>query len=137
MQAFKTLKEKLTTTPITIASNWSLPFEIMCEASDFAIGVVLGQIRGKNFQVIYYVSRTLTDAHQNFTTTKKKLLAVVFSFDKFCSYLIRAKVILYIDHSALKCLLKKSDAKPRLIRWILLLQECDLVIEIKRVWRIS
>jgi len=82
--------------------------------------------------VIYYTSPTLNDAQQNYITKEKELLAVVFSFDKFHSYLIGAKVIVYIDHSALKYLLKKSDAKPRLIRWILLIQEFNLEIRDKK-----
>jgi len=119
LQAFKTLKEKLTTVPNIIAPNWCLPFEIMCDASDFSIGAIMGQRRGKYFQVIYYASQTLNDAQQNYTTTEKKLVALVFSSDKFYSYLIGAKTIVYRDHSALKYLLKKNDTKPRLIRWIL------------------
>ncbi|KAK8661684.1 hypothetical protein V6N13_091280 [Hibiscus sabdariffa] len=100
----------------------------MCDASDFAVGAALGQRRGKLFHVIYYASRTLNDAQVNYTTTEKKLLAVVFAFDKFRSYLIGTKVIVHIDHSAIKYLVTKKDAKPRLIRWILLLQEFDLEI---------
>ena len=63
---------------------------------------------------------------------KKELLAVVFAIDKFRSYLVGAKVIVYTDHAALKYLLTKKDAKPRLIRWILLLQELDLEIKDKK-----
>ena len=85
LQAFNTLKEKLTIAPIIVAPNWSLSFEIMCDASDFALGTVLGQRRGKDFQGIYYASWTFNDAQQNYTRTEKELLAVVFSFDKFCS----------------------------------------------------
>ena len=63
---------------------------------------------------------------------KKELLVIVFAFDKFCSYLIGSKVIIFTDHSALKYLLTKNDAKPRLIRWVLLLQEFDLEIRDKK-----
>ncbi|KAK8684169.1 hypothetical protein V6N13_040200 [Hibiscus sabdariffa] len=89
---------------------------------------MLGQRRGKLFQVIYYASRTLNDAQVNYTTTEKELLAVVFAFDKFRSYLIGTKVRVHTDHLAIKYLVTKKDAKPRLIRWILLLQEFDLEI---------
>jgi len=82
LQVFETLKRKLTTTPIIVAPIWSLPFDLMCDASDFSLSVVLGQRRGKDFQVIYYASRTLND-HNNYTTIEKKLLIVIFSFDKF------------------------------------------------------
>ena len=77
--------------------------------------------KDKHFQPIYYASRTLSETQQNYTTTKKELLAVIFAFEKFHSYLILSKVIVYTDHFALKYLLAKKDAKPRLIWWILLL----------------
>ena len=72
------------------------------------------------------------EAQLNYATTEKELLAVVFAIDKFRSYLVGAKVIVYTDHAALKYLLTKKDAKPRLIRWILLLQEFDLEIKDKK-----
>ena len=77
---------------------------------------------------VYYISHTLDEAQVNYATTEKELLAVVHAMDKFCSYLVGSKAIVYTDHSALKYLLEKKDAKPRLIRWILLLQEFDLEI---------
>ena len=89
---------------------------------------MLGQCRDKHHYAISYVSKTLTGPQLNYTTTKKELLAVVFAMDKFRSYLVGAKVIVYTDHAALKYLLTKKDAKARLIRWILLLQEFDLEI---------
>ena len=110
------------------APDWTLPFEIMCDASDFAIGAVLGQRKNKVFHSIYYASKTLVDAQINYTTTEKELLAVIFAFEKFRSYLVGTKVIVYTDHSAIKYLIAKKDAKPRLIRWVLLLQEVDLEI---------
>jgi len=94
----------------------------MCDASDFAIGVVLGQRVNKMPHVIYYAIRTLTDTQMNYSTTEKELLAVVFALDKFCSYLLCTKVIVFTNHAVLKHLLAKNDTKPRLIRWILLLQ---------------
>ena len=125
MRAFSFLKNKLVSTPIVVAPNWDLPFEPMCDASDYAIGAVLGQKSERIFQVIYYASRTLNDAQLNYATTKKELLAIVFAFDKFRPYLIGNKVIVHTDYSAIKYLMTKKDAKPRLIRWILLLQEFD------------
>ncbi|KAJ0540924.1 putative nucleotidyltransferase, Ribonuclease H [Helianthus annuus] len=115
-----------------IAPDWKLPFEIMCDASHFAVGAVLGQRKDKHFHPIYYASKTLYDAQENYTTTEKELLAVVFAFDKFCSYLVLSKTIVYTDHAAIRYLFKKQDAKPRLIRWILLLQEFDVEIKDKR-----
>ena len=131
IQAFNLLKEKLVNAPIMVAPDWNLPFELMCDASDYAVGAVLGQRREKKFQSIYYASKTLNEAQQNYTTTEKELLAVVFSFDKFRSYLVLSKTIVFTDHAALRYLFNKQDAKPRLIRWILLLQEFDIEIKDK------
>lgn len=132
LKAFNCLKEKLISAPVVVAPDWSLPFEIMCDASDTAVGAVLGQRKNKVFYTIYYASRTLDDAQRNYTTTEKELLAVVFAFDKFRHYLVLSKVIVYTDHAAIRYLLGKQDAKPRLIRWILLLQEFDLEIRDKK-----
>nr|GEX48823.1 reverse transcriptase domain-containing protein [Tanacetum cinerariifolium] len=132
IKAFQTLKKKLTKVPILIAPNWDLPFELMCDASDFAIGAVLGQRREKHFRPIHYASKTLTEAESNYTTTEKEMLAVVYAFEKFRSYLIMNKCIVHTDHFALKCLFAKKDAKTRLLRWVLLLQEFDFdVIDTK------
>ncbi|GJQ93919.1 reverse transcriptase domain-containing protein [Tanacetum coccineum] len=95
-------------------------------------GAVLGQRKNKHFQPIHYASKTMTDAQAHYTTTKKELLAVVYAFKKFWPYLVLSKTIVYTDHSALKYLLAKQDAKPRLLRWILLLQEFDVVIRDKK-----
>ncbi|KAM1476364.1 hypothetical protein TB2_037353 [Malus domestica] len=130
--SFNQLKELLTTAPIIVPPDWSLPFELMCDASDYALGVVLGQRKDRRPHVIYYASRTLNDAQLNYSTTEKELLAVVFALDKFRSYLIGTKVIVFTDYAALKYLLTKKEAKPRLIRWILLLQEFDIEIRDKK-----
>ncbi|XP_027368310.1 uncharacterized protein LOC113874273 [Abrus precatorius] len=132
LSAFMNLKEKLTIAPVIVAPDWSLPFELMCDASDAAVGVVLGQRRDKVFQAIYYASKTLDNAQRNYTVTEKELLAVIFAFDKFCSYLIMSRVVVFTDHSAIKYLLSKQYAKPRIIRWILLLQEFDVEIRDKK-----
>ena len=120
LKAFLFLKEKLVSTPIIVASDWNLPFELMCDASDNAIGVVLGQKRERTFQVIYYASRMLNNVQLNYATTKKELLAIVFAFDKFRPYLIGNMVIVHTDHSAIKYLMTKKDTESRLIRWVLL-----------------
>ncbi|GJU20082.1 reverse transcriptase domain-containing protein [Tanacetum coccineum] len=126
--AFQTLKKKLTEAPILIALNWDQPFEIMCDASDYAIGAVLGQRIEKHFRPINYASKTMTEAETNYTTTEKEMLAVVYAFKKFRSYLIMNKSVVYTDHSALKYLFNKKDAKARLLRWVLLLQEFDFKV---------
>ncbi|GJY70026.1 reverse transcriptase domain-containing protein [Tanacetum coccineum] len=102
---------KLTEAPILIAPNWDQPFEIMCDASDYAIGAVLGQRIEKHFRPIHYASKTMTEAETNYTTTEKEMLAVVYAFEKFRSYLIMNKSVVYTDHSALKYLFNKKDAK--------------------------
>ncbi|RVW76346.1 Retrovirus-related Pol polyprotein from transposon 17.6 [Vitis vinifera] len=113
-KSFDQLKQFLTTAPIVRAPNWQLPFEVMCDASDFAIGAVLGQREDGKPYVIYYASKTLNEAQRNYTTTEKELLAVVFALDKFRAYLVGSFIIVFTDHSALKYLLTKQDAKARL-----------------------
>ncbi|GJY43919.1 reverse transcriptase domain-containing protein [Tanacetum coccineum] len=132
IEAFNILKKKLTEAPILVAPDWDLPFEIMCDASDWAVGTVLGQRKKKHFLPIHYASKTMMDAQAHYTTTEKELLAVVYAFEKFWPYLVLSKTIVYTDHSALKYLLAKQYAKPRLLRWILLLQEFDVIIRDKK-----
>ncbi|CAN6472359.1 unnamed protein product [Victoria cruziana] len=132
MRSFERLKEALVSAPILRAPDWNLQFEIMCDASDYAIGAILGQRVEKKPVVIYYASKLLVDAQLNYTTTEKELLAVVFALEKFRSYVLGSRVIIYTYHAALKYLLSKKNSKPRLIRWILLLQEFDLEIRDKK-----
>jgi hypothetical protein len=132
LAAFHTLKKALILAPIIQPLNWMLPFEIMCDACDFAVGAILGQTKDKKHHAINYASKTLSGAQLKYATTEKELLAVVFAMDKFRSYLVGAKIVVYTDHAALKYLLTKKDAKPRLIRRILLLQEFDLEIKDKK-----
>nr|GEZ66877.1 reverse transcriptase domain-containing protein [Tanacetum cinerariifolium] len=115
VEAFQTLKRKSTEAPILIAPDWDLPFKLMCDASDFAIGAVLGERQEKHFRPIHYASKTMTEAESNYTTTEKEMLAVVYAFEKFWSYLIMNKSIMYMDHSALKYLFAKKDSKARLL----------------------
>ncbi|KAH9751855.1 hypothetical protein KPL71_014472 [Citrus sinensis] len=89
--AFEKLKQLLTSLPIIQPQNWSLPFELMCDASDYAVGAVLGQRVDRIPYVIYYASMTLNDAQLNYSTTEKEMLAVVFALEKFRSYLIDKK----------------------------------------------
>ena len=114
LKAFQVIKEKLVSTPIVIVPDWSEPFEIMCDASDYVVGTVLGQRRDKIFRAIYYFSLTLNDAQLNYTTIEKEMLAVVFACDKFRSYIIGSKVTVYTDHSTIRYLFAKKDAKPPL-----------------------
>ncbi|XP_024015893.1 uncharacterized protein LOC112089147 [Eutrema salsugineum] len=132
LAAFEQIKHALISAPIVQPPDWNLPFEVMCDASDFAVGAVLGQKKDKKLHAIYYASRTLDDAQRNYATTEKELLAVVFAFEKFRPYLVGSKVIVHTDHSSLKYFMQKKDAKPRLLRWVLLLQEFDIEVKDKK-----
>nr|XP_009770411.1 PREDICTED: uncharacterized protein LOC104221115 [Nicotiana sylvestris] len=92
------------------------------------MGAVLGQRKDKLMHPIYYASRMLSRAKLNYKVTEKEMLVVVFGFNKFRSYLIGSKIIVYTDHTALRYLIEKKESKPRLIHWVLLLQEFDLEI---------
>ncbi|XP_061343767.1 uncharacterized protein LOC133289783 [Gastrolobium bilobum] len=107
----------------------------MCDASDQAIGVVLGQRKDKLFRSIYYASKTLNEAQVNYTITEKELLAIVYACEKFRPYILGSKVIIHTDHAALRYLFAKKKAKPRLIRWILLLQEFNLDIKERKGYK--
>ena len=115
---------------ITLDSNKE--FEIMCDASDYAIGAVLGQRTEKIFRAIYYAIKTFNKTQENYSATKNEMLAVVFACDKFRPYILGSNVIIHTDHAAIKYLMAKKEAKPRLIRWVLLLQEFDFEIKDKK-----
>jgi hypothetical protein len=105
LQSFHTLKEALIFAPVIQPPDWHLPFEIMCDVSDYAVGVVLTQSKDKKHYAISYASKTLTGPQLNYATMEKELLAVIFAIKKFRSYLVGTKVILYTDHAAFKYLL--------------------------------
>ena len=121
LKAFRMLKEKLVTTPISISPDWSKPFEVMCDASGVALCVVLGQRRDKILNPIYYASKALNQAQKNYIVTEQELHAVVVAFEKFRSYLLGKRVMMHIDDSTLTYYMAKKDTNPRLIRWVLLL----------------
>ena len=130
--AFNKLKTMLVSPPFMRSPNWDLPFEIMCDASDYAIGAVLGKREDKKAFVIYYASKTSVSAQSNYTTTEKEFLVVVFALEKFKSYIVGSPVTIFTDHAALKYLLSKHNTKPRLTSWILLCQEFNLTIKDKK-----
>nr|GEX83231.1 DNA-directed DNA polymerase [Tanacetum cinerariifolium] len=121
VESFQTLKRNLTKAPILIAPDWDMPFELMCDASDFAIDAVLRQRQEKHFRPIHYAIKTMTEAESNYTTMEKETLVVVYAFEKFRSYLIMNKSIVYTNHFALKYLFAKKDSNARLLCWVLLL----------------
>jgi hypothetical protein len=112
LESFQTSKSALLSAPIIQPPDWSQPFEIMCDASDYVVGAVLGQRKEGRVHTVYYASKSLNEAQLNYATTEKELLAVVFAFEKFRSYIVNSKVIVYTDLAAFKYLLAKKDAKP-------------------------
>ncbi|WZZ59915.1 hypothetical protein YC2023_060022 [Brassica napus] len=132
VKSFEEIKKALITAPIVQAPDWNLPFEIVCDASDFVVGAVLGQRKDKKLHAVFYASRTLDEEQRNYATTEKEFLAVVYAFKKFCQSLVGPRVIVHTEHAAIKYLMQKKNAKPRLLRWILLLQEFDIEIKDKR-----
>ncbi|RDY05422.1 Retrovirus-related Pol polyprotein, partial [Mucuna pruriens] len=99
IEAFQELKSRLTSAPILQAPNWDLPFELMCDASNSALGARTGV--GQPVHVIAYASRTMDPAQQNYTTIEKELLAIVFALDKFRSYLLGSKIVVFSNHAAI------------------------------------
>ncbi|XP_014491985.1 uncharacterized protein LOC106754484 [Vigna radiata var. radiata] len=131
-KALDVLKKSLISASVIVAPDWTKEFELMCHASDYAIGAVMGQRREKVFHAIYYASKVLNEAQLNYATTEKELLAIVYALEKFRSYLIGSKVIVYTYHAAIKYLLTNPYSKPWLIRWVLFLQEFDIEIRDKK-----
>nr|GEZ06600.1 reverse transcriptase domain-containing protein [Tanacetum cinerariifolium] len=101
MDDFSVFGDSFFNVPNQFRKDAQKPFELMCDASDFTVGAVLGQRIEKHFRPIHYASKTMTEVESNYTTTKKEMLAVVYAFEKFRSYLIMNKSIVYTDHSAL------------------------------------
>ncbi|XP_049369932.1 uncharacterized protein LOC125834821 [Solanum verrucosum] len=111
LKAFECLKEKLISAPVIIGLDWAEPFEVMCDTSGTALGVVLGQKCNRMFHPIYYA---------------------MYAFEEFRAYLLGTKVIVHTYHASLRYLMAKKDVKPRLIRWVLLLQEFDFEVKDRR-----
>nr|GEW67921.1 retrovirus-related Pol polyprotein from transposon 17.6 [Tanacetum cinerariifolium] len=118
--------------PILIVPDGDLPFKLMYDANDLAIGVILRKRQENHFRPVHYASKTMTEAESHYTTTEKEMLVVVYAFEKFWSYLIMNKSIVYMDHLALKDLFAKKDSKARLLRWVLLLQEFKFKVTDKK-----
>ena len=120
--AFDTIKENLSITPILRGPNWSLPFHISTDASDTTLGAVLGQKYNQITHVIYFISKNLTPAKYNYTVTEKEFLVVVYSINKFRHYITGYEVFVHIDYSAIIFLMNKPITNGRITRWLLLLQ---------------
>ena len=128
--SFEEIKSRLVEAPIMAKPDWNSEFEIMCDASDYAMGAVLGQKADKMFRAIYYANKTFNEAQENYSTIEKEMLAMVFACER--PYILGSHVIIHTDHASIKYLMAKKEAKPRLIRWVLLLQEFDLEIKDKK-----
>jgi hypothetical protein len=119
--AFAGLKKLISIAPVLRGPNWKIPFQISTDASDIAIGVVLGQEEEKKPYAIYFISKNLTLAELNYTVTEKEFLAVIHAINKFRHYIIGYSVILYIDHFAIRYVANKPITNGRVTRWFLLL----------------
>ena len=126
MIAFNKLKQALINAPIIKPPNYDKHFDLICKASYDAIGVTLGQYDGTIFNVIHYASKTLNDAQKRYPHIEKELFAIVYGCDKFRSYISESKVRVHTDRDGIKEIISRKDVNPRLIRWILLLQEFEL-----------
>ena len=120
MSSFEEIKSRLVIAPIMATPNRSKDFEIMCDASDYAMGAVLEQRTDKTFRAIYYASKTFNEAQENYSTTEKELV-MIFACEKFKPYILGSHVIVHTDPATIKYLMAKKYAKPRLISWVLLL----------------
>ena len=132
LSAFEDIKSKLVIAPIMETPDWNKEFEIMCDASDYAMRVVLGQRTEKIFRAIYYANKAFNKAQENYSAIENEILEMVFACEKFKPYILGSHVIIRTDHVAIKYLMAKKDVKQRLIRWVLLLQEFDLEIKDKK-----
>ena len=121
LSAFKKIKSRLVIAPIMATLDWNKEFEIMCDVSDYAMRAVLGQRVEKIFKAVYYARKNFNEAQENSSTTENEMLAMVFSYEKFRSYILGSHVIINTNHAAIKYLMAKKDVNPRLIRWVLLL----------------
>ena len=129
---FGEIESRLVIAPIMLTPDQNNDFEFMCDASDYAMRAVLGQITEKIFKAIYYASKTFNEAQENYSTTEKEMLSMVFSCEKFRPFILGSHVIIHTDHAVIRYLMAKKEAKPRLIRWAFLLQEFDLEIKDKK-----
>eukprot|EP00253_Pinus_taeda_P020172 PITA_20172 len=127
-KAFDQLQHQLSIAPILRGPDWALPFHISADASNTAIGVVLGQEENGLPYAIYFISKNMTPAELNYTVTEKEFLAVIYAINKFRHYITSYTTFVHTDHSAIKYLMNKSVTNARVTRWLLLLQEFDITV---------
>ncbi|KAL3698608.1 hypothetical protein R1sor_012684 [Riccia sorocarpa] len=132
-KAFEKMKVALVSAPVLRSPKWGDPFHVYVDTSSFAIGTILSQKdeNNKDFP-IYYASRQLNEAEKNYTTTEREALGMVYSCKKFRTYLLGYPFVFHVDHSALQYLVKKSDLSGQIARWVLLLQEFDYTVQVRK-----
>jgi hypothetical protein len=121
-EAFDTLKHQLSIAPILRGPDWTLPFHISFDASDTAIGVLLGQEENHLPYAIYFISKNMTPAELNYTVTEKEFLAVIYAINKFRHDITRYSTFVHTNHSTIKYLMNKLVTNARVTRWLLLFQ---------------
>ena len=131
-KAFNKLKNWLSTALVLIPPDWSKPFEVHVDASNFAIGSVLSQKNDEGHdRPIYFFSRQLSGAEKNYSVTEREGLGIVYSVQKYRHYLLGYKFTFHIDHDALKYMVNKPQLSGRIARWVLLLQEFDFDVDVR------
>ncbi|XP_049878826.1 uncharacterized protein LOC126375782 [Pectinophora gossypiella] len=128
-KAFDELKKKLTSAPVLVQADYSKPFVIRTDASDYALGAVLTQGDGIEEHPIEYSSRLLTSAERKYSTTEREALAVVWAVEKYRPYIDGHPIIVRSDHQPLRWLLTLKSPSGRLMRWALRLQAFDIQYE--------
>jgi hypothetical protein len=126
--AFANLKQKVSQAPILRGLDWSVPFHISSDASNIAIGAILGQQEDSKPYVIYFISKNLSPAELNYTVTEKEFLVVIYAINKFQHYITGYPTFVHIDHTTIRYLMNKRITNARVTRWLLLLQEIDITI---------
>lgn len=129
LKAFEFLKGKLISASIIMSLNWSMPFDVMYDASGVALGTVQGQWQQKILHPIYYGIKTLNPATKNYITTELELFVVLFSFEKIWTNLLGTKITVHTEHTTLRCFIEKMEVKQCLIYMVLLLQEFDFEVK--------
>ena len=130
--AFEQLKEKLVTAPILIYPDFTKPFILTCDASNYAISAILSQGDVGKDRPIAYASRTLNKAECNYSVTEKECLAIVYGTKVFRPYLFGQRFKIITDHKPLNWLFNCKDPGSRLVRWRLKLEEFDYEIQYKK-----
>ena len=106
--SFEEIKSRLVEAPIMAKPDWNKEFEIMCDASDYAMRAVLGHKDEKVFRAIYYSNTTFNEAQENYSTAEKEMMAIVFACEKFKPYILGSHVIIHTDHAIIKYLMAKK-----------------------------